>query len=127
MPPGEDPIGADDQRVRVIVQVQGGDGRATGRRAAVDAESVPGPLEVIGPSLVSRVEERDQLAGCWVGRGGAVALGSVAERAAQLEVRLLVGPAACQGDGVLDFETGHDEPLRTRAVTATMAGRLADA
>src|SRR3954467_6500423 len=104
MPPGKDPGGADDQPVPAIVPGQGGDRCATGRRSAEDTEAVPGPLEVFGPSSASRVEERYQRAGLRVDRGGTVALGSVAERAAQPQVRLLVGPAARQGDDVLDLE-----------------------
>ena len=45
-PPVEDPVGTDDQRVGVIVQVRGGDGRASGRRLVTDEEAVLGPPEV---------------------------------------------------------------------------------
>ena len=38
-----------------------------------------------------------------------------------------VGAAACHRDDVLDLEAGHDEPLWTQAVAATVAGRVADA
>src|SRR5262245_59974581 len=103
MPSGKDPVGTDDQRIRVIVQVQGGDGRASGRRPAKDAKAILGPREVVGPSFTARVEQRYHRAGLRVGRGDAVALGSVAERAAQPKVRLLVGAAARQGDDVLDL------------------------
>src|SRR6478735_3028945 len=56
---GKDPIGPDHQRIGVIIQMLGSNGRTSGRGPAADSEAVLGPPEVVGPSLTARVEQRN--------------------------------------------------------------------
>src|SRR5262245_19925391 len=58
MPSGQHPIAADRERIRVVVQMQGGDRGSSRRRPADDAQAVLSPAKVIGPVLLPWVEER---------------------------------------------------------------------
>jgi hypothetical protein len=82
---------------------------------------------MLRPTLIARVKQWDLGLGLRVGRVGPVRLVSVAQRAAQLEIRLVVRASSRDGDNVLDFEFGHDEALRAEAVAATVTGSLSDA
>src|SRR5438270_8366632 len=65
---------------------------STRRCSANDARAVSGPLEVIAPSLSSRVEERYFHVCHWVRRVSSGALARVAATATQPEIGL-IGPA----------------------------------
>src|SRR5947209_6732239 len=126
VPAGQHPIAAHGQSVRVI-QVKCLHRRPPHVRHPEEADAVVPPKEVVPPVLLTRVEQRYDLAGVRVFAGRLVTFVAVAEWTTQPEVALVVTASPGAGDDVLDLQPRHDEVLRTEAVTAAVPRRGPDA
>ena len=82
MPPGEYPMGADDQGVRIVGQVQQSHGSATARRQSDDANAVFGPSKMVGPTLSPGIEQGHFDVCVWVSCRSPVGFVAVAQRTA---------------------------------------------
>lgn len=126
MPARGDPIGTNEERVGVAVELERYDRGAAYGGASANTQPVIAPGEMLGPVLGPRVEERDDCARARVDRLGLIGLMRVADRAGQPEIGFVVAAATGEGNDVLDLQAGHDEVLWTAAVPATMRRGLAD-
>ena len=84
------------------------------------------PAKVIRPHLSPRVEKGNARPAYRINSLEFVALMTIADRAAQPQVRFVVCAATGARENVLDFQAGHHEVLRTEAVAAPIPGRRAD-
>src|SRR5688572_17647977 len=82
---------------------------------------------MIGPLLLTWIEQWHFHAGFGVFCSNEIALMAVANGTAQPEVRLVVRAAAGTRHQVLDFQRPQNEVLRTETISAAVPRRFADA
>ena len=85
------------------------------------SEFWPVPLEVLGPAVNSRIEERDQFIRFGIVGRLITALEGIAREAAPAEVRQLGRPVVLLGPDVVELEGSNVEFLRHAAVLADVA------
>jgi hypothetical protein len=81
MPPCQHPVAPHLNGIRVVTEVQSADGGSPNGSHARDAQATIDPLEMLGPCLFTRVEQRDERASLWIERVRLVALMTIADRA----------------------------------------------
>ena len=127
MPTGGDPMAAHLNRNGIIVKVQRGDSGSADRCSADDAESVTAPAKMLAPRLRAWIEQRLQRVGHRIRRRRAVALVSVAERATEPQILLVIAASLRSRLDVFNFQWSKDEMLRTEAITTAMPRQFSEA
>src|SRR4051812_45184935 len=114
MPTRFDPVTPDQEGIGIVAQVQRHDRRSAYWSAAHDADAVFTPAKVVLPFLGARVEQRNGGSRLRVHGLDLVTLVAVADRAAQPEVRLIVGTPVATRPDVFDLQAGHHQLLGLR-------------
>jgi len=97
------------------------DAGPTDGRATLESRLRNPQLEVLGPVVSARVEQRHYLPGLRVGTLEPGGLAHVARTTGERQITQLVGAAVHDGDDVLDLEFQVEDHFRRQAVLAAMA------
>jgi hypothetical protein len=123
MPSCQYPIASHLQGIRIIAEVQGYDGGASHSGASNDPQAIFTPAEVGKPILCPGVEKRNSFSGFRINSQNAVAFIAITQGTSEPEIRFRVGAPFGKGNNMFNFQTSHNQMLRTEAVTATVLCR----
>lgn len=127
MPTGLNPITAHQQRNWIVVEVQSGNRGSADWRDANNSQSILGPLEMIRPTLLPRIEQWCFSACCGIGSGNSIGLVTVANGTSEPDIGLFVSATRGAWEDMFEFERRQYKMLRTEAITTAVSGCLANA